>query len=93
MGFREDKKARTDHYYKYVYGWKQRKCGACAGSGWYDSTDRKGRPIACDCCEGTGKETYKPTKEEKYILHFQEKIKFHERALRYWKSKLVEAQK
>jgi DnaJ-class molecular chaperone len=60
MGWREDKKSRKQYYLKYIHGWKQRKCGACNGSGWYDSCDKKGNSIPCGVCEGTGKETYKP---------------------------------
>lgn len=33
-----------------------RRCGACMGSGWYDNTDSKGRPIPCGACDGTGKD-------------------------------------
>lgn len=55
MNFRERKQARTEHYEKYVKGWKQRACSACNGSGYYDDN---GSP-KCGACEGTGKETYK----------------------------------
>lgn len=64
MGFREDKKSRTDYYFKYIYKWKQTKCGACNGSGWYDRSDKYGNAIPCECCEGTGKETYDPKGEK-----------------------------
>jgi len=60
MGFRERKQDRKDYYLNYVYGWKQRPCGACNGSGHYDG---KGNP-PCGACEGTGKETYKPEAKE-----------------------------
>ncbi len=63
MSWLEDKEARKEHYLKYVYGWKLRPCTACNGSGYYDSCDRKGNPIPCGSCEGTGKERYKPTQE------------------------------
>ena len=33
---------------------RDNRCVACNGSGWYDSTDSKGRPIPCGACEGTG---------------------------------------
>lgn len=33
-----------------------RDCIACAGSGYYDDTDSKGRPIPCASCKGTGRE-------------------------------------
>jgi len=84
MGFREDKQARTDYYFKYVYGWKERKCGACNGSGRYDNN---GSP-PCSACDGTGKETYKPTKNELMELHFKNRIAKSKRAVRYWEIKL-----
>lgn len=56
MGFREEKEARTKYFFKYIYGWKLRKCGACNGSGRYD---HNGSPT-CSACDGTGKESYKP---------------------------------
>jgi DnaJ-class molecular chaperone len=34
----------------------KQRCAACSGSGWYDSTDRKGRPVPCGGCDGTGKD-------------------------------------
>ena len=33
----------------------KKKCTACNGSGWYDSCDKKGSPIPCGGCNGTGK--------------------------------------
>jgi len=48
------KRQRTEHFWLYTYGWKIRKCTACAGSGRYDST---GSP-PCWACKGTGKEYY-----------------------------------
>jgi DnaJ-class molecular chaperone len=56
MTFHERKEERRDYFMKYVYGWKQRPCSACNGSGRYDSD---GSP-ACGGCDGTGKEKYKP---------------------------------
>ena len=56
MGWREDKEARKQYYLKYIYGWKQRPCTACNGSGYYDND---GSP-PCGGCDGTGKETYEP---------------------------------
>lgn len=50
----KDKVARATYYFKYIYGWKQRPCSACGGSGRYDDN---GSP-KCDVCNGTGKETY-----------------------------------
>jgi len=32
------------------------KCRACAGSGWYDATDKNGNGIPCVACNGTGYE-------------------------------------
>lgn len=60
MTFAERKKARTEYYDKYVKGWKQRECTACAGSGIYDND---GSP-PCGACDGTGVETYKPNTEQ-----------------------------
>ena len=54
--FKERKQARKDYYDKFVKGWKERDCSACAGSGYYDS----GNYPDCGACEGTCKETYKP---------------------------------
>lgn len=65
--FQTRKAERKEYFLKYVYGWKERKCGACAGSGYYDHSIR-GRTPRCSACEGTGKEKYRPeeeTKEEK----------------------------
>lgn len=53
--FHERKAQRTAYYTRFVHGWKQRPCGACMGSGRYDST---GSP-RCGACDGTGKELYK----------------------------------
>ncbi len=58
MDFKERKKQRTTEYFKYVFGWKQRSCGACSGSGYYDN---HGSP-KCGACDGTGKEMYQGTK-------------------------------
>jgi len=55
MNFHERKQYRADYYHRFVYGYKLRECGACAGSGHYDSN---GSP-ACGSCYGTGKERYK----------------------------------
>lgn len=56
MTFHERKADRKEYYLKWVYGWKQCLCSACAGSGRYDN---HGSP-KCSACNGTGKETYKP---------------------------------
>lgn len=29
-------------------------CMACYGTGWYDNCDKKGKPIPCGACQGTG---------------------------------------
>lgn len=57
FNFYERKQHRTEYYFKYEFGWKLRDCGACNGSGRYD---HNGSP-KCSCCDGTGKERYKPT--------------------------------
>jgi DnaJ-class molecular chaperone len=54
MSYQDRKKQRTEAYFKYVHGWKLRKCTACNGSGYYDSN---GSPD-CGSCDGTGKERY-----------------------------------
>lgn len=59
--FKERKQQRTEHYEKYVKGWKTRSCSACSGSGYYDND---GSP-ACGGCDGTGLELYKPTPPNK----------------------------
>lgn len=51
----ERKQERTDHFFRYVYGWRKYKCTACNGSGIYD---HDGAP-PCSACSGTGKE-YRP---------------------------------
>jgi DnaJ-class molecular chaperone len=56
MTFHERKAERTAYYETYIKGWKQRKCTACNGSGYYD---HNGSP-PCGACNGTGKEWYKP---------------------------------
>lgn len=53
--FHERKAQRKAYYDKYVKGWKQRKCTACNGSGYYDN----GGGHYCGACDGTGKERYK----------------------------------
>lgn len=50
--FKYRKKIRKDYFYKFVYGWIERKCIACNGSGYYDNN---GSP-RCGGCEGTKKE-------------------------------------
>lgn len=64
--FHERKKERTEHYEKFVKGWKQRPCGACNGSGRYD---HNGSPD-CDSCDGTGKELYNPEQERLQLMEF-----------------------
>ena len=53
--FYRRKQERTEHYFRFVHGWKQRTCTACSGSGRYD---HNGSPT-CGACNGTGKERYK----------------------------------
>lgn len=60
MNFHERKKQRKEYFEKYLKGFKQRKCIACNGSGYYD---HNGSP-KCSSCNGTGKETYKPDKKD-----------------------------
>lgn len=57
MTFHERKEERRAYYEAHVYGWKQRPCTACNGSGRYD---HDGSP-PCGGCRGTGRERYKPT--------------------------------
>lgn len=59
--FHERKQWRTEYYFKYVHGWKQRPCTACNGSGRYDND---GSP-PCGACDGTGKEQYREEGEGK----------------------------
>lgn len=60
LNFHERKADRTELFQRWVFGWKQRPCGACAGSGYYDN---KGSP-PCGACEGTGKESYNPAQQK-----------------------------
>jgi len=53
--YKERKKKRTEHYVKFVYKVKLKKCTACNGSGYYDTTIR-GKVPKCSACNGTGKE-------------------------------------
>lgn len=53
--YHKRKQQRTEHYLKYVYKNKMKKCGACNGSGYYDTTIR-GKVPKCGSCNGTGKE-------------------------------------
>lgn len=61
MTYQQRKADRTQRYFKYVYGWKQRPCSACNGSGRYDNT---GSP-KCGACDGTGREKYNSNLEKK----------------------------
>ncbi len=56
MSWTERKKERTEHFNKYVKGWRMVKCTACNGSGYYD---HNGSP-RCGSCDGTGKERVSP---------------------------------
>ena len=53
----ERKAERAAYYQKHVFGWKQRTCSACNGSGRYDHN----RSPWCEACNGTGRERYKPS--------------------------------
>ena len=54
MDYMQRKAARTEHYNRFVFGWRLRQCVACSGSGRYDTT---GSPD-CGACDGTGKTRY-----------------------------------
>lgn len=56
--FHERKAVRTEHFWRYSYGWRQRACGACNGSGRYD---HNGSP-PCGACGGSGPERYRGPK-------------------------------
>jgi DnaJ-class molecular chaperone len=45
----------TERYFRFKFGWKERNCSACNGSGYYDSLAHS----PCGACEGTEKEKYK----------------------------------
>lgn len=53
-----DKANRANAYFSYQFGWRQRDCTACNGSGIYDND---GSP-PCGGCDGTGKERFKGPK-------------------------------
>jgi hypothetical protein len=57
MDHKAYKKARKDHYLRFVHGWKLMRCSACSGSGRYD---HNGSP-PCGACSGSGKERISPT--------------------------------
>ena len=48
--FADRKRHRTEHFYRFTYGFKRVKCTACGGSGRYDN---HGSP-RCSGCGGTG---------------------------------------
>lgn len=58
MCFDKRKEQRAALFFKYVFGWKLRNCGACSGSGYYD---HNGSP-PCGACGGSGKERYRGPK-------------------------------
>ena len=64
MSFQERKKERKEYYEKHIKGCKFRTCIICSGSGYYDLLDKYGSPIKCACCNGTGKERFRPYKEK-----------------------------
>lgn len=53
MNFWERKKHRTEYYLRFIYGWKQRPCISCNGSGYYDWDNGP-----CGACDGDGIELY-----------------------------------
>ncbi len=66
--FQERKDERKAHYEKWIKGWKLIPCGACNGSGRYDTYSRRhGGSPPCGACKGTGKERVSPAK---YVVHF-----------------------
>ena len=67
MGFRESKIARTNRYFKDIYGYKLRDCTACSGSGEYDEFHSP----PCGVCNGTGKETYPSQKALDIIMMYE----------------------
>lgn len=52
--FWERKLQRSLYFYTFVYGWKQKDCSACNGSGYYDVFNSP----KCGACNGTRKELY-----------------------------------
>lgn len=64
MNFNERKAERREYYKKFVDGWKERKCSACDGTGYYDSFNSP----RCGACKGTGIERYN-AKICKYCQH------------------------
>lgn len=67
--FYDSKARRTEWYFRFEYGHKLRKCGACNGSGYYD---HNGSPD-CGSCNGTGKESYRA--EKAWLSHEKPAIK------------------
>ena len=59
--FHQRKRERWEAYFSDVYGWKQRPCTACNGSGRYD---HNGSPKCkgCDDEPGSGYELYRGPK-------------------------------
>lgn len=68
--YADRKKARTEAFAKNVKGWKLIKCGACNGSGYYDSS----RHPECGCCGGTGKERVSPEQYASYMASEQRQV-------------------
>jgi hypothetical protein len=75
--FHERKAERVEHYEKYVKGWKLVKCGACSGSGYYDSSDGRGRTPKCSACEGEGVERISP-REYEQLREFEKYLELAE---------------
>jgi hypothetical protein len=53
--YAERKQTRKEWFFRFRFGMKERPCGACSGSGRYDS---HGSP-RCGACDGTGRERYR----------------------------------
>lgn len=65
-GYTRRKAQRTEHFNRFVKGWRLRTCGACNGSGRYDHN----RSPKCGCCDGTGKERVSP-RERLSSAHYE----------------------
>lgn len=56
--FHQRKVRRSEYYFRFVFGWRQRPCSSCAGAGKYDS---HGSPY-CGACDGSGRELFRGPK-------------------------------
>jgi DnaJ-class molecular chaperone len=66
MNYRERKKFRTEFYLQFIYGWKQRPCISCNGSGYYDWDNGP-----CGACDGEGIELYPGPKSAQMKTHLK----------------------